>query len=199
MRGPLGSGNSYAMAINDSTRRTRAETIALSCIAAAVFLVLLNWRSAFLRLEPAYLNSVVFAATCLTPWLGVFLAGRFRHAAARIALRTTFLCAGVVLLPLAIGSLMGGAWRDLGTIDTGRHIVKLYETDCGAPCSFGVAVRQERRLIPGVVLVRDLYGFYPAQTPTYKVISPDSIRVDVPPYAGRAPARSRTYRLYDLP
>jgi hypothetical protein len=186
------------MAYNESAPRTKA-TIVLSCIAAAVVLVLLNWRRPFLRLEPAYLNNVVFGATCLSPWLAVYLVGRLPHAAARIALRTIFICAGVVLFPLAMGSLMGSGWSDLGTIETGRHIVKLYETNCGAPCSFGVAVRQERRLIPGVVLVRDLYGFYPAAWPTYTVINPDSIRVEVPAYGGRAPARSRTYRLYDLP
>jgi hypothetical protein len=186
------------MAYNESAPRTKA-TIVLSCIAAAVVLVLLNWRRPFLRLEPAYLNNVVFGVTCLSPWLAVYLVGRLPHAAARIALRTIFICAGVVLFPLAMGSLMGSGWSDLGTIETGRHIVKLYETNCGAPCSFGVAVRQERRLIPGVVLVRDLYGFYPAAWPTYTVINPDSIRVEVPAYGGRAPARSRTYRLYDLP
>ena len=186
------------MAYNESVPRTKV-TIILSCIAAAVFLVLLNWRSPILRLEPAYLNNVAFAATCLSPWLAVYLVGGFRNAAARIALRTIFLWAGVVLLPLAIGSLIGGGRGHLGTINTGRHIVKLYETNCGAPCSFGVAVRQERRLIPGVLLVRDLHGFYPAAAPTYTVINPDSIRVDVPAYGGSDPARSRAYRLYDLP
>jgi hypothetical protein len=186
------------MAYDDSAPPTKA-LIGLSCIAAAVVLVLLNWRSPLLRLEPAYLNNVVFGFTCLSPWLAVYLVSRLRHAAARIALRAIFICTGIVLVPLAIGSLTGWGWGDLGTIDTGRHIVKLYETNCGAPCSFGVAVRQERRLIPGVVLVRDLYGFYPADSPTYTVINPDSIRVEVPPYRDRAPARSRTYRLYDLP
>lgn len=186
------------MTINDSGPRTQA-ILGLLGIATGICLIMLNWRRAFLRLEPAYLNNLVFGATCLSPWLAAFLVHPFRHLAARVALRTISIGGGVALLPLAIGSFSGRGWADLGTIDTDRHIVKLYETDCGAPCSFGVAVRQQRRLIPGIVLVRDLEGFYPAAAPAYTVINRDSIRIDVPAYGGRAPARFRAYRLHALP
>jgi hypothetical protein len=198
MRGPLGRAYKYHMATNDSAPRSKATT-ALLGIATGIFLVMLNWRSPVLRLEPSYLNNVVFGATCLSPWLVLFLVRPFRHVATRIVLRTMAIAVGVALLPLAVGSLAGEVRADLGTINTGRHTVKLYETDCGAPCSFGLAVRQERRVIPGLLLVRDIDGFYPAAAPTYVIINQDSIRIDVPPYGGRAPARSRGYRLYDLP
>jgi hypothetical protein len=196
---PGGSRGHNPMTTNDSVSRTKA-TFALVGIATGIFLVMLNWLSPFLRLEPGYLNKLVFGATCLSPWFALLLVRPFRHPAARITLRTLSIGAGVALFPLAVGSLYPvGFTADLGTIDTGRHTVKLYETNCGAVCSFGVAVRQEKRLIPGIVLVRDLAGFYPAATPTYAVINRDSIRIDVPPYAGRVPARSRAYRLHDLP
>jgi hypothetical protein len=177
----------------------RIATLALLGIATGFCVVMLNWRNPFLRLEPSYVNNVIFGATCLSPWLVLFLVRPFRHAAARIVLRTMSVAAGVALLPLAIGAFAGGVRADLGTIDTGRHTVKLYETNCGAPCSFGVAVRQERRVIPGFLLVRQLDGFYAAVSPTYAVINQDSIHIEVPAYGDRAPARLQAYRLYDLP
>ena len=189
------------MTTNDSVTRNRAA-LGLLAIAGSTSVVLFNWRSPHIRLEPSYLNNLVFAAACIAPWFALLLVRPFQHLAVRVILRTWAIGAGLVLLPLALGSLlldMGSSRPVLGSIDTGRYTVRLYETNCGAVCSYGVAVWQENRPVPGILLVRDLGGFYPANAPSYTVIRPDSIRVDVPAYGGRAPARFREYRLHDLP
>lgn len=80
---------------------------------------------------------------------------------------------------------LGGWWERLGL---SLHALRLSPTR-----------RQERRVIPGFLLVRQLDGFYPAALPTYSVINQDSIHIEVPAYGGRAPARLQAYHLYDLP
>src|SRR5687767_15106883 len=103
MRGSLGRGYNYDMTTKEAVPRTRA-VLALVGLATGIFLMMLNWRDPFLRVEPGYLNRVVFGVTCLSPWLALFLVRPFRHVAVRVVVRTIAVSTGVALLPLAIGS-----------------------------------------------------------------------------------------------
>ena len=58
----------------------------------------------------------------------------------------------------------------------GTQIVA-YRTDGGATTDFGIVVRQQRRLVPGLLVVRDLYREYHAHDAHLELAGPNSVRV----------------------
>jgi hypothetical protein len=63
----------------------------------------------------------------------------------------------------------------------------LYRTDCGAPCSFGLVLRQERPLMPGLQLARTIWSWSPADSATIDVLPTGRVRVVAAPYGERRP------------
>ena len=55
--------------------------------------------------------------------------------------------------------------------------VVAYRTDGGATTDFGIVVRQQRRLMPGLLVVRDLYSEYDAHDARLEVAGPAAVRV----------------------
>jgi hypothetical protein len=64
----------------------------------------------------------------------------------------------------------------------GASKVVLYRSDCGATCDFGLDLRQERRILPGLRMVRFLHSWYRAYAATVNPISPNRLRVEIAPY-----------------
>jgi hypothetical protein len=167
----------------------------------------------FVRFSNDVADSVVGALSFLLPFLAAF----FAFVIPRRWLTTIVVL--VLLLPLlcfsALGLffeslLIGDAFRlganpsfeRIARVPMGAYSVGIYLSDCGAPCSFDIDLLQERTIIPGVLLVRELPGFDEADQATYKVIGQDTLQVNVPPlYATddqrvvSIPARSRIYHL----
>ena len=127
----------------------------------------------------------------LTPLLLLVLAAHVRKGGWRVgAMLSMGLLATVSLLPAACAALevtdvsrekdfgFEPVWRQ----QRGASELVLYRTNCGAPCSFGLVLRQERRIVPGVRAVRRLDGWYPADSATLSPISSNEIRVEVAPY-----------------
>ena len=52
-----------------------------------------------------------------------------------------------------------------------------YRTDGGATTDFGIVVRQQRRLMPGLLIVRNLYSEYHAYNARLEVVGPKAVRV----------------------
>jgi hypothetical protein len=170
-------------------------------------LVIANWTWPIIRFTSPTLNALVLLAAFVLPWIALVCATRFPSLWARGA-------AMVVLAPLLLYTAFFGFFLVLNLVDLvkdGRdpsfaplaavamdgYRVGLYRTNGGATTSFGVAVRQERQLAPGLLLVRQLHGFYPASEARYEVLARDRIRVSVPEYTPDRPetAESRVYRL----
>jgi hypothetical protein len=63
----------------------------------------------------------------------------------------------------------------------------IYRTNGGATTSFGISVRQECRILPGVLRVRNVWGAYPAYEVRTQVLSPDRVRFSSPAYSDRRP------------
>jgi hypothetical protein len=121
----------------------------------------------------------------------------------------------VLLVPLMLASLfvfllnvltindifrtgVNPSFEPLAHVPMDGYSVGIYLTDCGAPCSFGIDILQEKQIVPGLLLVRRLEGFDQAIWPVYQVIGTGILRVNIPQYGkGRdaAPARSSTYYL----
>ena len=147
----------------------RWNAVALLCGGSAIFFWQL--RHPVVRLEWPVANEVLGVALglCL-PWLtaaAIFRVGRWwSKTIALIAVIPLLLYSAMFLLGSAI---TGASYRNGRNLSFDRFAemhwkgsdVRLYRTNGGATTDFGVVIRQERRLIPGVVLVRRLGDFYP--------------------------------------
>jgi len=114
------------------------------------------------------------------------------HAFKRRSMRILFIAALVpvmlITIPFALGELFfSPASEHLSTVKMDGYRVALYRLNCGAPCSFEIAVNQERTLLPPLMLVRNIYTFDPAEEARYKVIGKDELRVSTLPYDDEYP------------
>ncbi|MEA2165094.1 MAG: hypothetical protein QOK37_3221 [Thermoanaerobaculia bacterium] len=192
--------------IPETRLRYRELVIGIGLLAAFV-LVLANWSHPVVRLEPAWINPPALLTAFTLPWLAtVSLMKAVRTAWDRVLM----VC---VLLPFTLYTLTCGPFIGMEAVDSLRDRsnpgfefvrseavfpgrISLYRTNGGATTSFGIAVRHELRIVPGVVLVRELEGFYPAFDGTVAVLSPNRVRVTVPGYEGQRPdPETREYRL----
>jgi hypothetical protein len=170
-------------------------------------LTLWNWLYPFLRLESQLLNYAAFSALCLSIWLGLYPALTIRRDGLRVLTSMSVILVGLLALPLAC--IAAGATavsllsepdpglEVLASVPMGNQVVVIHRTNCGAPCAFGIGVRRERRILPGLLRVQQLPGFYPADTASYTVVDAHTIEISVPDYAPhrRSPVASRVYHL----
>jgi len=185
------------------------QRIFLIVIPILLFL-LAQWNflasSLWIRFTRPVLNHVFFLYSLTLPWVTLIVVRIL------FAKRTTKV-AFFAISPVLLYTLFWGFWgmmelesilewngvdksMDLvNTVNFGAYRVGIYRTDGGATTSFGVAVQQEKPLPFGLVIIRPIDFFYPAVDPTCQIVGANSLRVSVPPYLDRAPARSEVYRL----
>ena len=188
---------------------TQRRTLSAIGILFLLFVVgVVNWQQGMLRLTSATLNTLVLLAVLTAPVLALVLVldrlrGPIRPAlTVLLALPALFGLFWSALVAVHLMSLVQHRGRDLSfepvyaaPVTGGR--LAIYRTDCGAPCSYGIAVRHERPLMSGVLLVRQLPGFYPAAEASVVVEDSQTVHVSVPAYAPDRPstAQRRTYVL----
>jgi hypothetical protein len=158
-----------------------------------------------IRLKWPVANEILGLALglCL-PWLtvvAIFRIGRWwSKTIALIAVFPLLLYSALILLGSAMNGFAYKNGRDLSfdlfaeTHWKGSE-VRFYRTNGGATTDFGVVIRQERGLIPGVVLVRHLDHFYPCYS-----LDAESTNVGIAVNNGRSECRGfqeqrRDYRL----
>ncbi len=149
--------------------KERWKAVALLGGGSAIFF--LQLRHPVIRFEWPVANELLgFAFGLCLPWLtavAIFRIGRWwSKTIALIAVVPLLLYSAVFLLGSAMTGFAYKNGRDLSferfaeTRWKGSE-VRFYRTNGGATTDFGVVIRQERNLIPGVVLVRRLDDFYP--------------------------------------
>ena len=69
----------------------------------------------------------------------------------------------------------------LQTIAVGQTRISAYRTDGGATTDFGLVVRQEMNLLPGVLLVRRHLDVYHARDASLELVGPNRVKVTVSP------------------
>ena len=160
--------------------------------------VLANLGRPLLRLEPAPLNFVALLGACALPWLAL---QRLCRAYPRwwgvvtALVSPTLGCASLLVFGLIL-TLLVGAGNALGgggeppAAPTTRHATepvvdlvagkaRLRSPDCGAPCGFVQVLRQERRLVPGILLVRDVAHWSRAVGGSLQAVDPWQVHVMV--------------------
>ena len=162
-----------------------------------------NWSPPLVRFTIPALNDLTFLLALAIPWV-VFGIGL------RMPWRTMRVLSGVGLALLAIGAVLalpvavlGGVfdeydsgWTPIQAMTMPRYRLVLYRTDCGAACDFGLVLRQEWHLAPGLLRLRAVADWYPAYAGEVQLLGRDSVRVMVQPMPGRP--GSATHRLLVL-
>jgi hypothetical protein len=184
----------------------------LLLLAAAYVLLLVNWRAPLgLRLSVGVLNCVAFAAGVVGLPLAMFaVAGRLQHWGLRWSTRGM---AGLLLLPGAFLGFLAGtnavnglasggidpSFERLHDVPVGAYHFAVYRWNGSATTDFEIVARQERVLVPGLRLVRDVEWFAKSDTATVVLLSPDSVRLVVPWHGSyHEGAEVRDYRLQSL-
>lgn len=92
------------------------------------------------------------------------------------ALPLLFTSVGFFSTPFGQSNGMLTPVRRVPLPDAGAFVV--YQTDCGAPCGYGILVRQERSLIPGILLVRDVYSQDGAEDACIEITGSDGATIE---------------------
>ena len=70
------------------------------------------------------------------------------------------------------------AFERIHRIDFNNYQVSIYRTNGGAMTSFGVIIRQEKIILPGILLVKNLFRKYPASDAQYKKVGNQILFID---------------------
>jgi len=143
----------------------------------------LNAHFPVLRFSSRAANEIAFLASCGLPWVALVFGFSLQNAWNRfvcIALVPTLLWSVVA----ADGTLIaaGAGFEPVARMKAGSSAIAIYRLNGGATTDFGLLIRQEWRIIPGLELVRDLDLFYPAYSAAPEIIDPNTVLIRVAPY-----------------
>jgi hypothetical protein len=153
-------------------------------LVGAYALACFNLMVPVVRLTPQILNYLAFGAVQLIP-----LAVIGNAMSQRGWTRWPTLAVGAVLfvlsLPLGVGAVgcaalavpVDPSFEQLQVVRTDHGNVVAYRTNGGATTAFGMVVRQECVLLPGVRLVRELAREYPSHDAAVQWQAPGQVRV----------------------
>ena len=190
------------------SRHWRSPVLWLLVFVGLYAIAMLNWQLEVVRLTSAAGNTLVLLASQILPFvalgIGIHgLRGRRRWVA-------VFGVLPLVTAAATLGALMGLAWS-IGFIGDDAAFARIsatrapagtvvvYRTNGGATTAYGVVLRQEVELFPGVLLVRRLDRIYPAVSAKIAVIADDTVEVRMDEDDGiLGDPIDRTYRLRRL-
>ncbi len=164
----------------------------------------LNLLWPVLRLTHAAANDLAFAASLLVLPFGLLSTAPNAWEGARRGLAVALSVALLLLsIPVSLGvsacSALSGypradrSFEKLHQIVTNSGVVAAYRTNGGATTSFGMVVRQECQVVPGLLVVHTLATEYPAADAIVR-LDGTTVTVTFPAYGERAPERqARTY------
>jgi hypothetical protein len=148
---------------------------------------LLGYSGPIFRFDLPLLNTFFGLLTLSVPWIVFVLLVKTRTFRGQTPLVLLLIPVLVLTLPLALLDVGFSSDEPLKTVDMGGYRVGLHLLNCGAPCSFMVAVDQERVLIPHVILSKRLYVFDPAFDARTEILGRNVLRVTTLPYNDEHP------------
>jgi hypothetical protein len=175
-------------------------------VVVLVAVYVLSWANVvypFVRLTSQAANYGAFALAQLIPIKVIRLANSWPGWS-----RWPALMIGVLLLlpavPLGVGAVgcaalaipTDASFERRQAVPTSFGTVAVYRTNGGATTAFGIVVRQECHVVPGVVLVRQLADEYPSDNADVEWQASGSVRISFQDGSDRPPLiKVRTLRL----
>jgi hypothetical protein len=126
---------------------------------------------------------LALSAPCLVVWLAVTLLERsdwWRRALSVVA----FFVSIPLLLLASLFSLavVGTSVQAIGSLKSEHAAYCIYRTDGGAMTSFGIVLKREHSIVPGLKLVTIVRNYYPASDATLERLPSGLFRLTVAPY-----------------
>lgn len=166
-------------------------------LATVYALGMLNWSTPVLRFSAPLANALTLALLQLIPFTLLAMATSADSRRARIlwyvGLTPLALCAALLGSCAALQSAsivhhgLDSSFERIEVMPLESGRLAFYRTNGGATTSFGVSVRWECGLVPGLLWVRDVWEAYPAYRASAEVLGRDRIRFTTPPYEDRRP------------
>ena len=187
------------------SRQTRLLAPVACLVAVVLFIVALNSLSTVPRFEYPPLNygaAIVLAVAipCLLLWFALSLRSIvWRWIVGLIALVlslpiTLFTIFALMELRQIAEDGINDGFRQIYQLQGAHSALVLYRTNGGATTSFGLVLRRERSLFPGLKLVTVLHASYPAYDATLELLPSGSTRLTVVPYHSDG-----TGEVYEIP
>ncbi len=156
-------------------------------------LLLLNWLYGSLRFTAPALNYAALIVGLLCSWSHVVVVLRLPVrfvGKLLIASLPSLWAAGCS--PFALFTTLGlsllvthgvdASFEPISVHDFGDQRLIAYRTNGGATTSFGIVLRQELPIIPGVMLARPVYTVYPGHDVSISRVDERTFRFESPPY-----------------
>jgi hypothetical protein len=151
-----------------------------------------NWSIGPFRTVSPITNYVVMLVIFLLPCALFALALKARQSAFRLAIYCIMAPWTVICAILAVGAAMDlqgvavhgtdPGFEYLHSISLPKSRVAAYRTNGGATTSFGIVVRQETPILPGVYRVEEIFHAYPGFEADMTVVGENEVKISVPPY-----------------
>ena len=151
-------------------RRVAIEIVVLLALEAAVVADLVH---PVVETTSGLMNALVVLCASLLPWVALVRAAHLRPRRLRLAVQTALAMLGVPSLLLTLVGVLGVGLADpdgydpgltpTAAVQVGPTRVVAYETNGGATTDFGLQVRAERPLGPGIQLIHTIYTEYHAR------------------------------------
>jgi hypothetical protein len=162
--------------VQDDRRVKRGAALLIGVSLAIYLLAKLNWEYPVLRFESPMANHVVLGVLLFSPIVALIVGWRVTRASKRALV-------SIALIPLSLAGVLEGSLiiynavtsadlskgsdpglRAEAVEEIGPVRVVAYRTNCAASCSFGATLRVERRIAPGLRLVRSAGTWFPADS-----------------------------------
>ena len=165
-------------------------------LVGAFVLVTLNWLAGapsfhgpgFVRIGTPAVGAVFVAAAQFAPAAALLAGIRGFRGGRRLAVIALVAPFVVVSLPLALvatvdaagvlGNGYSSAVKPLDTAHIGNGIARVYQTNGGATTGYGVLLRFERTVVPGVQWSRNVRTWYPAESARLRIVDRSTVTVE---------------------
>jgi hypothetical protein len=187
----------------------RQRAVALAAWAIVYALVIANWWSGGVRFSSPRLNYLSMAAAFYSPllatWIVITASSHLWKLSlivlAPLALVSATLCAGTAfMLVLWVPDVL---WRDVDRSfqrireqRVGEETLAVFRTNGGATTDYGIVVRRETVLLPGLRFVTPLCASYPADDVRLTRVGTTTTRCEFPSDPNE-PAGARTIDVSD--
>jgi hypothetical protein len=149
-----------------------------------------NWRSPTVRLSVGWLNPFAFLLAMALPTVALVVvwslrgptprAERTRRTVAMALCLPAIVVSAPLMLLAALDLAFGGVARDpIDRVAVGSTRVVVYRTNGGATTAYGILVREERPILPGVLRVAELASAYRAAHARVELLDSHHVRVTI--------------------
>jgi len=145
----------------------------------------LNYFHPVIRFQFSIINQIFSLGVQLIPLVLLINGFRFKHIFAKIVnsvISIIFSSIGIVIVIIILLGIftlnVNEAFMPIQKVQIGSNFIVVYRTNGGATTDYGIVVRQEKEIVKGVLLVKDLYRKYHMYDVSIKKLGDNAVEID---------------------